>query len=70
MRRKRSIIRQKINRAQKHGKKVDGFYLASCYGKVRYASYEETKIFIENLIGQKPYKCKFCNYYHHGRKHE
>lgn len=66
MGRKRSKIRKQYKKALEKGKHVDPKMLASCYGKARFDSMERAK---EDLYHtQKAYKCRFCKFYHRGRK--
>lgn len=62
---KRSIIRKRIAKGAKQSPKE----LASCYGKIRHASYEAAKKANADKIDKvRPYKCKFCPFYHVGRR--
>lgn len=62
---KRSIIRKKVARGSKYQVKE----LVSCYGKIRHESYEAARqMNIHKIDKVKPYKCKFCAYYHVGRR--
>lgn len=48
---------------------MKGHFLASCYGKVQFGSYEEAKQGAESLgSGATPYKCRYGEHYHRGRK--
>lgn len=67
MRGKRSVIRQKIARAQKRGKHLDPKYLASCEGKIRYSK-DGAKAKAAGISTMKFYKCEFGDHYHVGRK--
>ncbi len=52
----------------KNGAKQSPHELVSCYGKIRYNSYEEAKRKNAAKYGLvKAYKCKHCEYYHVGR---
>lgn len=62
---KRKNIKQQLSR----GSKFTAKQLASCIGKIRHSSYEiAKKNNTDKLTFVKPYKCKFCPYYHVGRK--
>ena len=62
---KKNMIRKRIARGSKQSAKE----LASCYGKIRHASYEAAAKKNEIKIDfVRPYKCKFCPYYHVGRR--
>jgi len=62
---KRSKIRQRLRR----GGKETPHELASCYGKVRHATYEQAKAAsLEKPHFVKPYKCQHCKFYHIGRR--
>lgn len=64
---KRKTIKRKLSRGSKQSAKE----LASCFGKIRHVTYEKAKEYNkEKLCFVKPYKCKFCPYYHVGRKKE
>ena len=62
---KRQYIRDRVRRS---GGKVNPHYLASCYGKVRFDSFEDAKAAADKLGEAKAYKCQLCDYYHRGRK--
>lgn len=48
---------------------MKGKYLASCHGKQRFVTYEAAKLGAEALgSGATPYKCRYCENYHRGRK--
>lgn len=62
---KKNMIRRKIARGDKH----TAHELASCYGKIRHNTY--TDAVTANVIKidfVKPYKCRYCPYYHVGRR--
>lgn len=67
MRGKRTRIRRTIAAAQKRGKHLNPKELAACYGKIRYSK-ERAKARAEGVSTMKFYKCKFCEYYHVGRR--
>lgn len=63
---KRQIIRRILRKSKRP---LSPKYLASCHGKVRHATYEEAKAAAALKPEKvKPYKCKFCPYYHIGRR--
>lgn len=62
---KRSIIKKKVAKGSKYSVKE----LVACYGKIRYESYENAKrMNLSKIDKVKPYKCKYCIYYHVGRR--
>ncbi len=60
---KRKHIRMKLRSGNNNPKK-----LASCDGKIRYTKEQAHKAAEEKPSFVKAYKCKFCSYYHIGRK--
>lgn len=63
---KKVKIRHQIQKFQRHGIHINSKELASCFGKVRYFCYKDAKIKVLTLVGIKPYKCKYCKFYHFG----
>ena len=61
---KRKYIRMMVNNGHKDPKE-----LASCYGKVRFNTYEDAKVQSDRKPEiVKPYHCKYCGKYHIGRR--
>lgn len=65
MGKKKNYIRQRKRRDCS----VNTKELASCYGKIRHSDYEAAKrANAQKIEFVKPYKCKFCDFYHVGRR--
>jgi len=58
-----------IRQQKRKGNTTTNLELASCYGKLRYNTRKEAKIVTESKPDiVKSYKCKFCKFFHIGRK--
>lgn len=64
---KRRRIRAQVRKAER-GIERNTKYLASCYGKVRRTKEEAHREADNRPDIVKAYKCKFCEYYHIGRR--
>ena len=64
MKGKRRFIRQTLKRGNGE---TDPYYLASCYGKIRYTK-QGAKQRQDGISTMKFYKCKFGDHYQVGRK--
>ena len=58
----RSKIRRKVRQTG-----LPGEYFAGCYGKIRY---EKEKAKERCLSTMNAYKCRYCNFWHVGRKNQ
>lgn len=70
---KKQKIRAAINRAKARGeRRVNPKYMASCLGKVRYSdgniAAEKARNLSTSTYPICSYKCKYCTFYHIGRK--
>lgn len=43
-------------------------FLASCYGKIKFDTYDQAKAAAESLGSAVPYKCRYGDHFHRGRK--
>lgn len=67
MKGKHKIINRKVRAAQKNSRVIDPKQLAACEGKIRHSkkeAYDRAK----EMGTTKAYRCRFCKYYHVGRK--
>lgn len=62
---KRKRIKQQLRRAKQA---VSPRYLASCYGKVRHTKESARAAAAEKPSIVRAYRCKYCPWYHIGRK--